>query len=145
MNKKTLIILLILSLSSCNKINALEENHKTDTPKTTMKLAISEGNLMEKNINFSQMQQIPVNTLVSKYPPLTDSTFILGKGDGVISEFRIGLRNTFTEKEIENRDILIREVTWSSNKDENLTIWYEKKQDQWVLVDHFIWHKDALF
>lgn len=63
----------------------------------------------------------------------------------MISEFRIGLRNTFTEKEIENRDILIREVTWSSNKDENLTIWYEKKQDQWVLVDHFIWHKDALF
>lgn len=145
MNKKTLIILLILSLSSCNKINALEENHKTDTPKTTMKLAISEGNLMEKNINFSQMQQIPVNTLVSKYPPLTDSTFILGKGDGVISEFRIGLRNTFTEKEIENRDILIREVTWSSNKDENLTIWYEKKQHQWVLVDHLIWHKNALF
>lgn len=63
----------------------------------------------------------------------------------MISEFRIGLRNTFTEKEIENRDILIREVTWSSNKDENLTIWYEKKQHQWVLVDHFIWHKDALF
>ena len=63
----------------------------------------------------------------------------------MISEFRIGLRNTYTEKEIENRDILIREVTWSSNKDENLTIWYEKKQHQWVLVDHFIWHKDALF
>ena len=145
MNKKTLNILLILLLSSCNKINVLEESHKTDTPKTTMKLAISEGSLMEKNINFSQIQQISVNTLVSKYPPLTDSTFILGKGDGVISEFRIRLRNTFTEKEIENRDILIREVTWSSNKDENLTIWYEKKQDQWVLVDHLIWHKDALF
>lgn len=63
----------------------------------------------------------------------------------MISEFRIGLRNTFTEKEIENRDILIREVTWSSNKDENLTIWYEKKQHQWVLVDHLIWHKNALF
>lgn len=138
-NKNFVAMLLVLLLSACNKTKSLEESYKTDT------LNINTEFITEKNINLNQIQQIPVNTLVSKYPPLTDSTFILGKGDGVISEFRIGLRNTFTEKEIENRDILIREVTWSSNKDENLTIWYEKKQDQWVLVDHFIWHKDALF
>lgn len=132
-------MLLVILLSACNKTKSLEASYKTDT------LNVNTEFITEKNINLNQIQQIPVNTLVSKYPPLTDSTFILGKGDGVISEFRIGLRNTFTEKEIENRDILIREVTWSSNKDENLTIWYEKKQDQWVLVDHFIWHKDALF
>lgn len=132
-------MLLVILLSACNKTKSLEESYKTDT------LNVNTEFITEKNINLNQIQQIPVNTLVSKYPPLTDSTFILGKGDGVISEFRIGLRNTFTEKEIENRDIIIREVTWSSNKDENLTIWYEKKQDQWVLVDHAIWHKDALF
>lgn len=138
-NKNFVAMLLVLLLSACNKTKSLEESYKTDT------LNINTEFITEKNINLNQIQQIPVNTLVSKYPPLTDSTFILGKGDGVISEFRIGLRNTFTEKEIENRDILIREVTWSSNKDENLTIWYEKKQHQWVLVDHVIWHKDALF
>ena len=138
-NKNFVAMLLVLLLSACNKTKSLEESYKTDT------LNINTEFITEKNINLNQIQQIPVNTLVSKYPPLTDSTFILGKGDGVISEFRIGLRNTFTEKEIENRDILIREVTWSSNKDENLTIWYEKKQHQWVLVDHLIWHKDALF
>ena len=138
-NKNFVAMLLVILLSACNKTKSLEESYKTDT------LNVNTEFITEKNININQIQQIPVNTLVSKYPPLTDSTFILGKGDGVISEFRIGLRNTFTEKEIENRDILIREVTWSSNKDENLTIWYEKKQDQWVLVDHFIWHKDALF
>ncbi|OOX77876.1 hypothetical protein [Snodgrassella alvi] len=138
-NKNFVAMLLVILLSACNKTKSLEASYKTDT------LNVNTEFITEKNINLNQIQQIPVNTLVSKYPPLTDSTFILGKGDGVISEFRIGLRNTFTEKEIENRDILIREVTWSSNKDENLTIWYEKKQDQWVLVDHFIWHKDALF
>lgn len=138
-NKNFVAMLLVILLSACNKTKSLEESYKTDT------LNVNTEFITEKNINLNQIQQIPVNTLVSKYPPLTDSTFILGKGDGVISEFRIGLRNTFTEKEIENRDILIREVTWSSNKDENLTIWYEKKQDQWVLVDHFIWHKDTLF
>ena len=132
-------MLLVILLSACNKTKSLEESYKTDT------LNVNTEFITEKNININQIQQIPVNTLVSKYPPLTDSTFILGKGDGVISEFRISLRNTFTEKEIENRDILIREVTWSSNKDENLTIWYEKKQHQWVLVDHLIWHKNALF
>lgn len=132
-------MLLVILLSACNKTKSLEASYKTDT------LNVNTEFITEKNINLNQIQQIPVNTLVSKYPPLTDSTFILGKGDGVISEFRIGLRNTFTEKEIENRDILIREVTWSSNKDENLTIWYEKKQHQWVLVDHLIWHKNALF
>lgn len=138
-NKNFVAMLLVILLSACNKTKSLEESYKTNT------LNVNTEFITEKNINLNQIQQIPVNTLVLKYPPLTDSTFILGKGDGVISEFRIGLRNTFTEKEIENRDILIREVTWSSNKDENLTIWYEKKQDQWVLVDHFIWHKDALF
>lgn len=138
-NKNFVAMLLVILLSACNKTKSLEESYKTDT------LNVNTEFITEKNINLNQIQQIPVNTLVSKYPPLTDSTFILGKGDGVISEFRIGLRNTFTEKEIENRDILIREVTWSSNKDENLTIWYEKKQHQWVLVDHFIWHKDTLF
>ncbi|MGE9658123.1 hypothetical protein ACQP6C_06465 [Snodgrassella alvi] len=138
-NKNFVAMLLVILLSACNKTKSLEESYKTDT------LNVNTEFITEKNINLNQIQQIPVNTLVSKYPPLTDSTFILGKGDGVISEFRIGLRNTFTEKEIENRDILIREVTWSSNKDENLTIWYEKKQHQWVLVDHLIWHKDALF
>lgn len=132
-------MLLVILLSACNKTKSLEASYKTDT------LNVNTEFITEKNINLNQIQQIPVNTLVSKYPPLIDSTFILGKGDGVISEFRIGLRNTFTEKEIENRDILIREVTWSSNKDENLTIWYEKKQHQWVLVDHLIWHKNALF
>lgn len=138
-NKNFVAMLLVILLSACNKTKSLEASYKTDT------LNVNTEFITEKNINLNQIQQIPVNTLVSKYPPLTDSTFILGKGDGVISEFRIGLRNTFTEKEIENRDIIIREVTWSSNKDENLTIWYEKKQDQWVLVDHAIWHKDALF
>lgn len=132
-------MLLVILLSAYNKTKSLEESYKTDT------LNVNTEFITEKNINLNHIQQISVNTLVLKYPPLTDSTFILGKGDGVISEFRIGLRNTFTEKEIENRDILIREVTWSSNKDENLTIWYEKKQHQWVLVDHVIWHKDALF
>lgn len=138
-NKNFVAMLLVILLSACNKTKSLEESYKTDT------LNVNTEFITEKNINLNQIQQIPVNTLVSKYPPLTDSTFILGKGDGVISEFRIGLRNTFTEKEIENRDILIREVTWSYNQDENLTIWYEKKQDQWVLVDHVIWYKDALF
>ncbi|MBI0097523.1 hypothetical protein ABXR98_18740 [Snodgrassella alvi] len=138
-NKNFVAMLLVILLSACNKTKSLEESYKTDT------LNVNTEFITEKNININQIQQIPVNTLVSKYPPLTDSTFILGKGDGVISEFRISLRNTFTEKEIENRDIIIREVTWSCNQDENLTIWYEKKQDQWVLVDHVIWYKDALF
>ena len=125
-NKNFVAMLLVLLLSACNKTKSLEESYKTDT------LNVNTEFITEKNINLNQIQQIPVNTLVLKYPPLTDSTFILGKGDGLISEFRISLRNTFTEKEIENRDIIIREVTWSYNQDENLTIWYEKKQDQWV-------------
>lgn len=132
-------MLLVILLSACNKTKSLEESYKTDT------LNVNTEFITEKNMNLNHIQQIPVNTLVLKYSPLTDSTFILGKGDGLISEFRISLRNTFTEKEIENRDIIIREVTWSYNQDENLTIWYEKKQDQWVLVDHVIWYKDALF
>ncbi|MBI0132381.1 hypothetical protein [Snodgrassella sp. W8132] len=138
-NKNFVAMLLVILLSACNKTKSLEESYKTNT------LNVNTEFITEKNININQIQQVPVDTLVSKYPPLTDSTFILGKGDGLITEFRIRLKKTFTEKEIENRDIIIREVIWSCNQDENLTIWYEKKQHQWVLVDHLIWHKDALF
>ncbi|WP_239351745.1 hypothetical protein [Snodgrassella communis] len=105
----------------------------------------SDRDTMKKFMNFSQIEQTPVDSLIKKYPPLWDKTFILGKKEGIITEFRVGLFKQFTQKEIRSRDIKIREVTWASSDEENLTVWFEEKDHKWIPVEHFIWDKNAEF
>ncbi|PIT12992.1 hypothetical protein BGI32_11560 [Snodgrassella alvi] len=145
MKKYVFIILFILLLSSCNKIKLIEENNRGSHIVVNKELNRADSDTMEKFMNFNQIEQTPVDSLIKKYPPLWDKTFILGKKDGFITEFRAGLSKQFTQKEIRSRDIKIREVTWASSDEENLTVWFEEKDHKWIPVEHFIWDKNAVF
>jgi hypothetical protein len=145
MKKYVFIILFILLLFSCNKIKVIEENNRQSYVVLNKELNKTDSDTMEKFINLSQIQQTPVDSLIKKYPPLCDKTFIFGKKDGFITEFRVGLSKQFTQKEIRSRDIKIREVTWASSNEENLTVWFEKKDHKWIPLEHFIWDKNAEF
>ncbi|WMY91548.1 hypothetical protein [Snodgrassella communis] len=142
MNKNVFIILFVLLLASCNKIEVIEENNQDNH---IIELNRSDRDTMKKFMKFNQIEQTPVDSLIKKYPPLWDKTFILGKKDGFITEFRVGLFKQFTQKEIKSRDIKIREVTWASSDEENLTVWFEEKDHKWIPVEHFIWDKNAEF
>jgi hypothetical protein len=145
MKKYVFIILFILLLSSCNKIKVREENNRESHIAVNKQLNSADSDTIEKFMNFNQIEQTPVDSLIKKYPPLGDKTFILGKKDGFITEFRAGLSKQFTPKEIRSKDIKIREVTWASSNEENLTVWFEKKDHKWIPVAHFIWDKNAVF
>lgn len=142
MNKNVFIILFVLLLASCNKIEVIEENNQDNH---IIELNRSDRDTMKKFMKFNQIEQTPVDSLIKKHPPLWDKTFILGKKDGFITEFRVGLFKQFTQKEIKSRDIKIREVTWASSDEENLTVWFEEKDHKWIPVEHFIWDKNAEF
>ena len=54
-----------------------------------------------------------INRYKDKHHPKSEVTFIMNDlYDGIISEFRVGLYNCFSEKETKENDILIKEVTW---------------------------------
>ena len=80
------------------------------------------------------------------YSLVIETTFLMGDySDGLISEFRIELLNIFSEKEIQEKDILIKEVTWQIDKNNNLTIWYKRENKKWKPLKFFIYNKDTNF
>lgn len=141
MKKTILIVLITVSLYSCNKSQVIKETAKVNDTITKNELTINS----KVKINYNQAKDIPVDNLITKYSPISDETFILGKKDGFITEFRAGLSNIFKEEEIKNKEIKIREITWETSKTQNLTIWYEEKDNKWVPIDHFIWDKESEF
>ncbi|PIT11395.1 hypothetical protein BGI36_09685 [Snodgrassella communis] len=149
MKKYVFIILFILLLSSCNKIKVIEieENNRESHIHIVVykELNRADSDTMEKSMNFNHIEQTPVDSLIKEYPPLWDKTFILGKKDGFITGFRVGLFKQFTQKEIRSRDIKIREVTWASSDEENLIVWFKEKDHKWIPIEHFIWDKNAEF
>lgn len=80
------------------------------------------------------------------YLLVKETTFLMGDySDGLISEFRIELLNIFSEKGIQEKDILIKEVTWQIDKNNNLTIWYKRENKKWKPLKNFIYNKDTNF
>ena len=79
--------------------------------------------------------------------PSKDEQFVLG--EGMNSEFRVGLKNYFNFSDSVARQNQIREVTWSygveMGQPKLLTVWYVKKDSQWAYVDIFEWHQGDLF
>lgn len=145
MRKIILIVLTTVLIYACNKSQAIKECSKVPDTLPKNESIRNNKDTIALTIPYNQTKDIPVDNLIKKYPPLRDETFILGKDNGFISEFRMGLANIFKEEEIRKRDIKIREVTWETSKTKNLTIWYEKKDNKWVPIDHFIWDKDSEF
>ena len=89
-----------------------------------------------------------INRYKDKYHPKSEVTFIMNDlYDGIISEFRVGLYNCFSEKETKENDILIKEVTWDISYLDNkyLTIWYHRKGKHWVPIEHLLYSKDTNF
>ena len=89
-----------------------------------------------------------INRYEDKYHPKSEVTFIMNDlFDGIISEFRVGLYNCFSQKESKENDILIKEVTWDISYLDNkyLTVWYHREGKNWVPIEHLLYSKDTRF
>ncbi|WP_128330773.1 hypothetical protein [Apibacter sp. HY039] len=139
--KKIILYIFILLAYSCNKSqtkNSVQADQKSNKVK---KSEIP----MVTNISFENIENLSIEEAVQKYPPLRDDTFILGKEEGAINEFRSGLSNHFKQKDIENKNIWIREITWSASEKDNLTVWYHKQNGRWSSIAHTTYSKEAEF
>ena len=104
-------ILLFLLLGSCE--NRVEEKQyftseePTATPLPDKAPPIPYVDILK--LNYEDY----INRYEDKYHPKSEVTFIMNDlFDGIISEFRVGLYNCFSQKESKENDILIKEVTW---------------------------------
>lgn len=61
-----------------------------------------------------------------------------------ITEFRIELRNLYSEEELKN-GVTFEELTWEKDSNNNVTIWYVKEGNNWTPKHYLIWDKHAEF
>ena len=105
---------------------------------------VKEKNLpKETNLNHASgikaPNQIDQSTPSNQTGTLIDSEeFVLTVG---LSEFRIELKNFYTDAEIEATPITIKEETWSIDSEHNITKWYQEDvlihQMEWSPGDEF--------
>ena len=144
--KNILFIVVVLMTFSCNK-SPITNPKSVDKSKIIRKVESTQpqNNMQTNPITYELIKDMHIEDVIRQYPPILDEIFILGKEGGTITEFRIGLLNIFKVEEIENNNIKIREVTWDINSKQNLTVWYNEKDNNWIPIDHFIWDKGIEF
>lgn len=144
--KNILFIVVVLMTFSCNK-SPITNPKSVDKSKIIRKVESTQpqNNMQTNPITYELIKDMHIEDVIRQYPTILDEIFILGKEGGTITEFRIGLLNIFKVEEIENNNIKIREVTWDINSKQNLTVWYNEKDNNWIPIDHFIWDKGIVF
>ena len=139
-------ILLFLLLGSCeNRVEEKQYFASEEPPATPLPDKAPPIPYVEiLKLNYEDY----INRYKDKYHPKSEVTFIMNDlYDGIISEFRVGLYNCFSEKETKENDILIKEVTWDIFYLDNkyLTIWYHRKGKHCVPIEHLLYSKDINF
>lgn len=139
-------ILLFLLLGSCeNRVEEKQYFASEEPPATPLPDKAPPIPYVEiLKLNYEDY----INRYKEKYHPKSEVTFIMNDlFDGIISEFRVGLYNCFSEKETKENDILIKEVTWDISYLDNkyLTVWYHREGKHWVLIEHLLYSKDTRF
>jgi len=126
MELKIIVLLLLIALNACNRQGKQVSEQSNAVKQSIPVISKVEGK------NLAEAQKL-LGT------PSKDEQFVLG--EGMNSEFRVGLKNYFDFSDSVARQNQIREVTWPYGYDKEmaqhklLTIWYVKKDSQWVFVD----------
>ena len=145
--KFPILILGVFFLLHCKEQNA----EKTADSKTEKSKIINSNRFIKpedikgKNFDVLMDEMYAKPGILQKYLPLESETFILGDNDSYVAGIREGLLNLHSMEEIEKKDILIKEVTWEISDTQFFTVWYERKNRQWIPIQDYIWDKGANF
>lgn len=143
--KNIFLLLATLITFSCNKSH-IENFENTDITNTAKNHAIKTPTRRQTQpISYELIKNMSMENAVRDNPPIAAETFILGKEGGFITEFRTGLLDIFKTDEIKKNNIPIKEITWKINTKQNLTVWYQEKNTQWIPIDHLIWDNNTEF
>jgi len=144
MMKKHYLLIILFFLFYGSK-SAIAEQKAIDVNPIKETSVVKEKNTQSQYISYEMVKNLSLDDALEKFPSYKKETYILGTTQGLITEFRIGLLNIFKQDEIKQGKIKITEITWQINAVENLTVWYHLQKEQWLPIDHYIWHKDSLF
>ena len=144
MMKKLYLLIIFFFLFYSSK-SAIAEQKAIDVNPIKETSVVKEKNTQSQYISYEMVKNLSLDDALGKFPSYKKETYILGTNEGLITEFRIGLLNIFKQDEIKQGKIKITEITWQINAVENLTVWYHLQKEQWLPIDHYIWHKDSLF
>lgn len=142
---KKLSLLIIFFFLFYGSKSAIAEQKAIDVNPIKETSVVKEKNTQSQYISYEMVKNLSLDDALEKFPSYKKETYILGTTQGLITEFRIGLLNIFKQDEIKQGKIKITEITWQINAVENLTVWYHLQKEQWLPIDHYIWHKDSLF
>lgn len=142
--KKHYLLIILFFLFYGSK-SAIAEQKAIDVNPIKETSVVKEKNTQSQYISYEMVKNLSLVDALEKFPSYKKETYILGTTQGLITEFRIGLLNIFKQDEIKQGKIKITEITWQINAVENLTVWYHLQKEQWLPIDHYIWHKDSLF
>ncbi|MBI0004780.1 hypothetical protein H3S74_00840 [Gilliamella sp. W8126] len=144
MMKKLYLLIIFFFLFYSSK-SAIAEQKTIDVNPIKETSVVPEKNTQSQYISYEMVKNLSLDDALEKFPSYEKETYILGTDEGPITEFRIRLLIIFKPDEIEQQEIKITEITWQINAVENLTVWYHLQKEQWLPIDHYIWHKDSLF
>ncbi|MBI0102696.1 hypothetical protein [Gilliamella sp. W8145] len=142
---KKLYLLIIFFFLFYGSKSAIAEQKAIDVNPIKETSVVKEKNTQSQYISYEMVKNLSLDDALEKFPSYKKETYILGTTQGLLTEFRIGLLNIFKQDEIKQGKIKITEITWQINAVENLTVWYHLQKEQWLPIDHYIWHKDSLF
>lgn len=96
--------------------------------------------------NFNSVDSLNYNDtaqLTKKFgSPIKTEIFTLEKP---LNEFRIEIYNHIKAEDRHSKAVQIKELTWSFNKEKNLTVWYKLNKKKWAYLHHNLWYIDASF
>lgn len=92
-------------------------------------------------IDPEKVRGLPLADIKNTYQPISEEIFPLNENYG---EFRGALNVFFTEEQLKQATP-IKEVTWEVNDSSMLTIWFVKKQSQWLPLEQYEWKKGTEF
>ncbi|OAB78740.1 hypothetical protein [Cochleicola gelatinilyticus] len=73
---------------------------------------------------------------------ITDEEYFLN--DRIPHGSAVGLRNVYSEEQLKQR-IPMRDVKWEEKEGDYIEVWYELKNEKWILVDSYKYDRSTKF
>lgn len=94
---------------------------------------------MEKLI---ELHGLPLTNILEDFGrPIEEELFLMEDG---ITEFRVELLNIYPPENPDNNNVEIKELSWNQGEF-IITLWFHKKNHDWVVVDSRKWYEDVDF
>lgn len=122
---KVLIVIMILSTSSCSTAGDLDGMPCVSDKYSFQWLGKPFSQAVEKLGAYSLVEEFDLR-------------------NSVISEFRGNLVVLFPDLVTDSQPIWIKEVSWDGEVCEQ-TLWFKKDRDVWIVVDALLWNKNSDF